>query len=282
LITISAFDTPNLEGLTLEELLQLPDEELGQNVRPYLVTRRWVKEKYREWGPSHPLWQARVLGQFPMQSEDALFNLAWLEDAKYREVGDGAVSAGLDVAGPGEDETALYVRRGPRIVFFKAWSQPDPRGAVLAALQPFKAHLEELNVDSVGTGYYMALHLRDHGFPVNEVNVGTAASDPEKYVNLKAELYWSLRLRAESGELAGLVDEKTISQVAGLRYRHNSRGQIVIESKEEAKKRGVKSPDRAEALMLAFGKVNDTRPQIMFFVDDPYRFPPKVRLLSQW
>jgi len=30
------------------------------------------------------------------------------------------------------------------------------------------------------------------------------------------------------------------------------RGQVVIESKEEARKRGVRSPDRAEAVMLAF------------------------------
>ena len=281
LITISAFDTPNLAGLTLEDLLQLPDDELDNNQRPYLVTRRWVKEKYSEWGPTHPLWQARILGQFPTQSEDALFSLAWLEAAKYREVGDGSVCAGLDVAGPGEDETVLYVRRGPRIVLCKAWSTPDPRGAVLAALLPFKSQLEEVKVDSVGIGYYMALHLRDHGFRVTEVNVGTASSDTEKYANLKAELYWNLRLRAESGELAALTDEKTISQLAGLRYRHNSRGQTVIESKEEARKRGVKSPDRAEALMLAFAEDGGVRVLIdCLFSDRPYMWAPRVRLLS--
>ncbi len=85
LITISAFDTPNLQrGLTLESLLELPDEELDNNPVPYLTTRRWVHEKYREWGPGHPLWESRVLGNFPTQSEDALLSLAWLEKAKYR------------------------------------------------------------------------------------------------------------------------------------------------------------------------------------------------------
>ncbi|HSR09308.1 MAG TPA: hypothetical protein VLM42_19405 [Bryobacteraceae bacterium] len=78
LITISAFDTPNLQGLTLEKLLLLPDKELDNNPVPYLTTRRWVREKYSEWGPGHPLWDSRVLGNFPEQAEDALISLSWL------------------------------------------------------------------------------------------------------------------------------------------------------------------------------------------------------------
>ena len=61
-------------------------------------------------------------------------------------------------------------------------------------------------------------------------------------------------MRAQAGDLAGLTDERAIGQLAGLRYSHNSRGQVVIESKQDARKRGVKSPDRAEAIMLAFAK----------------------------
>jgi phage terminase large subunit len=255
LITISAFDTPNLEGLTLERLLELPENELNQNPCPYLTTRGWVKEKYYEWGPGHPLWEARVLGNFPLQSEDALLSLAWLEAAQYRESADGGTfHAGLDVAGPGEDETVLCVRRGAHIVFLRAWAARDPRGEVIAALLPFKGRIETVNVDSVGIGYFMAQHLKDHGLPVQEVNVGERPRDTEKYYNLKAELYWGLRQRTQDGDLSGLTDERAIAQLAGIRYSHNSRGQVVIESKEDARKRGVKSPDRAEAVMLAFAE----------------------------
>jgi len=263
-ITISAFDTPNLAGITLEQLLAMSQEELDRNPRPYLTNRGWVREKYREWGPGHPLWAARVLGNFPEQSDDALFSLAWLEAAKNREAGDGGeVWAGLDVAGPGESETVLCVRRGSTIVLLQAWSGSDPRGAVVTALRPFQAQLKKLNVDSVGIGYYMAQHLRDQGFKLNEVNVGVPSRDTEKYFNLKAELYWGLRTRAEQGDLAGLADERSIGQLAGIRYGHNSRGQIVIESKDEARKRGVKSPDRAEAVMLAFAEVRRPSEGIM-------------------
>src|SRR5580693_3750343 len=68
LITISAFDTPNLEGITLEQLLKMSEEELDRNPCPYLTSRRWIKEKYYEWGPGHALWESRVLGNFPLQS----------------------------------------------------------------------------------------------------------------------------------------------------------------------------------------------------------------------
>jgi ribosomal protein S27AE len=252
LITISSFDTPNLEGVTLERLLEMSEEELDNNPRPYLTTRRWVREKYSEWGPGHPLWESRVLGNFPQQSEDALLSLTCLEQAKLRTEGDGEIVAGLDVAGPGEDETVLCVRQGPRIILLRSWAHPDARGDVLAVLLPFKSRLKSVNVDTVGIGYLMAQHLKDDSLPVTEVNVGNAARDKEKYSNRKAEVYWQFRLRAMSGELAGLTDEKTIAQLAGIRYSHNSRGQIVIESKEDARKRGVKSPDRAEAVILAF------------------------------
>jgi phage terminase large subunit len=266
LITISAFDTPNLQRLTIESLLALPDEELDKNPFPYLTTRRWVKEKHREWGPGHPLWESRVLGNFPAQADDALISLTWLESAKYREGGeDGCFYAGLDVGGPGESETVLCVRNGHRIVFLKGWAQNDTRGKVIAALTPFKDHLKTVNVDSVGIGDGMAKHLADYGFKVRAINVGERSHESGKYVNLKAEYYWGLRMRADTGQISGMTDERTIAQLTGIRYSHNAAGQIVIESKDEAKKRGVKSPDRAEAVMLAFAKVRHAVPNIRLY-----------------
>lgn len=64
--------------------------------------------------------------------------------------------------------------------------------------------------------------------------------------------------------MAGLVDERAISQLATIRYSYNARGQLVIESKEDARRRGVKSPDRAEAIMLAFA---DREPSIIKYYE---------------
>ena len=255
-ITISAFDTPNLAGLSIDGLLALSDDELDNNVRPYLTTRRWVHEKYHEWGPGHPLWQARVMGQFPDQAEDALIPLAWLEEAKRRPARDpgGKATAGIDVAGPGEDETVVCIRCGSSILALKAFNQPDARGEVAAFLAGWSARLGTVNIDTVGIGHYFAEHIRSLGYHITRVNVGEAPRDREKYSNLKAELFWGLRQRFQQEDLAGLTDEVAIAQLTTLRYEHNARGQVVIESKEDMRKRGVKSPDRAEAIMLAFAE----------------------------
>jgi hypothetical protein len=180
-ITIDAFDTPNLDGLTLQSLLALPEHELDQNVRPYLVTRRWVKDRYFEWGEDHPLWQSRVRGQFPLQSDDSLLSLAWLEAASKRPAAHDPsypVQAGVDVAGPGDDETVLCIRQGDAILDLQSWSLADSRGAVVDALRPWKSRgLDAVNVDVVGIGHYFALALEDADLPVQRVNVGEAPTD---------------------------------------------------------------------------------------------------------
>lgn len=190
----------------------------------------------------------------------ALIEWRWLDDARSKpaayDPAAGPVVGGLDVAGPGEAETVLCVRQGERVLELAAWPDPDPRGDVLAALAPWRHRgLERVNVDSAGIGHYLARHLEDHGIAVSDVNVGErprSADGAERYANLKAELFWGLRERFQAGEVAGLEDRTLLSQLAGLRYEHDSRGRVKIESKNDAIKRGLKSPDRAEALMLAF------------------------------
>jgi hypothetical protein len=261
--TISAFDTPNMAGIALPSLLTMGDGELDANPRPYLVSRRWVREKYHEWGPGNSLWLSRVLGEFPTDGDDVLFPLSWLEAAAARTIDSADEDrwvAGLDVAGPGEDETALCVRHGGRVVLQASWANPDPRGQVVAALAAFRDRGIRVNVDSVGIGHYFAQHLKDCGFKVKRVNVGERAHDPERYSNLKAEIYWGFRQRLQEATLGGLSDPVSIAQLSAIRYEHNARGQIVIESKEQMSRRGLKSPDRAEALILAFGASKRLQP----------------------
>lgn len=279
--TISAFDTPNLAPFYLDyeeviqkgeveevvvtragrgtiNLLEASEEQLDLAPRGYLCTPRWVKEMFTEWGADHAFFQSRVLGAFPKQSESTLIPLAWLERNKAKEVPKpitgGKVKAGLDVAGPGEAETVLAVQdENDHLLELSAWPKADPRGDVVARLNAYKGRLARVNVDCVGLGWGIYLHLKDEfgGTIVRPVNVGAEPRDKRKFANAKAEHYWGLRLRAQSGDLTGIKDEKTIGQLTAIRYKHNARGQIEIEKKEELVKRGVKSPDRAEAVMLA-------------------------------
>ena len=196
-ITISAFDTPNLVGLTPSLLAKMEDDELDANPAPYLTTRRWVREKMDEWGEGSALWESRVLGQFPTQSEDTLIPLGWLERSRSKRTRSnrpGPVwQCGIDVAGPGSDETVMVVRREAEVVSIYSYRDADPRGAVLAQLRAMRAQERGVScaIDSAGIGYYMARHLEDAGIDVADVNVGKRAYENDRFLNLRAELFWA-------------------------------------------------------------------------------------------
>jgi hypothetical protein len=278
--TIDPFDSPNLKGLGLEQLLRLDPSEggpLDRNAVPYLVTKRWVYDQYFAWWHgsegSSPNWLSRVLARFPDQAQNALIKMVWLERAKQNalqnpisDTGSGPLVAGVDVGG-GQAETVVYVceckhdRR--KIIRMGAWRGEDTRGQVVNFLSEFHSRLSLVRVDAIGVGHNFGLHLRDCRFPVELVNVGMPCeskprfgeNDPaRRFLNLKACFYQALADTFEHDQIEGLTDETTIGQLAGLLTEFDSHGRMKIESKEDARKRGVPSPDRAEALMLALCK----------------------------
>lgn len=266
-ITISAFDTPNLEGLTLETLLALPDAELDYAPFPWLTRRRWVKEMYYKWGPSNPRFLSRVLGEFPTQSDDSVFQLAHIERAGL-PIDDEAMApylerkhylqVGIDVAGPGNDETVACARMGPFVVAMQAWSDQDPRVKVAMWLNDLKVrflgHPIVLLGDTVGIGYYFMKWLADQGYDVRSFVANATPNDTTLYHDAKAEAHFALREHMGEDHVHGVTDETTKAQLSDIRYRERA-GKIEIESKKEMKARGGNSPDRAEALVMAYARI---------------------------
>jgi phage terminase large subunit len=138
-----------------------------------------------------------------------------------------------------------------------------------------------VRVDSIGIGHNFGLHLRDCRFPVELVKVGLPCptkphmrdNDPaRRFVNLRACFYQALADAFERDQVEGLIDEETIGQLSGILYELDSQGRIRIEAKDKARARGVPSPDRADALMLAIAAADTCKypePNI-FFGDDDY------------
>lgn len=266
-ITISAFDTPNLQGLTLDSLLQLSEEELEYAPFPWLTRRRWVKEMFYKWGPTNPRFMSRVLGEFPTQADDSVFALNLIERAglpyededlmPYRNAG-MYIQIGIDVAGPGNDETVATARLGPFVVAMEAWGDPDPRQKCIEWLgtlhQRFPRHPFVLVGDTVGIGYYFMRWFADQGYDVRAFVANAAPIDPVLFWDAKAEGHFHLRECLEDNHVRGLADETTKAQMSDIRYRERA-GRIEIESKREVKARGGNSPDRAESLIMAYARL---------------------------
>ena len=250
-ITISALESPNV----LE----------GRSVVRGLVTRKWVEERGRIWGAGNPVYQARVLGEFPDQGEDTLIPLSVVEGAVGRDLTppptfpnqdgqDGEVVViAVDVARFGSDKSVILRRRGMVVEDIQAYRGLDTMklaGHVANAIQSHKP--AAVMIDEVGIGAGVVDRLREQGYHVRGVNVGIAAQDSEHYANLRAEGYWDLHNLFLRGDVTIPHDSELVGQLAGLRYTFNSLGRVVMESKEEIRRRGGASPDKADAMMLAF------------------------------
>jgi transposase len=114
--------------------------------------------------------------------------------------------------------------------------------------------LELVTVDDTGLGGGVTDRLRELGYPVLAVNFAAKAGDQNHFKNIRDEMYWCMRELFRSDEIAIPNNEELITQLAGVRYKAATTGQwnkITIETKDEMKKRGMKSPDHADSLALA-------------------------------
>lgn len=256
-IGISAFDSPNLTG-----------EEVPEDVAQALVGREWVEEKATEWGEDNPLYKAKVLGEF---SEDAPNKVVRASDvAKCRIDPEKRLTAedllpvelGVDVGGGG-DETVIRERRGQRAG--REWRAHTDRPEKIAPMV-LKAIKESgataVKVDSIGVGFGVIGELRnaagrgEHQAHILGVNVGEKSSQPDKFKNLRAEIWWELgRGLSERGgwDLSGMENaDTTVAQLLEPLWHATAAGQIQVEPKDEIRKRLGRSPDNADALLLAF------------------------------
>ena len=219
------------------------------------VSQAWIEEKKKQWGESSPVYQTRVLGDFPDITEDMLIPLKLIEDAIARELPEGEQrELGIDVARFGSDKTIFIIRYGSKIVLIKKTGKEDTMQTAGKGANFIKEHnISKAKIDVIGVGSGVADKLReDFGDKIIDVNVADKSTDVENYSNLRAQLFWELRQRFLDGDVDLPDDEELTGQLSNIKYKYNSKGQLVIESKEDMKKRGLPSPDCADALMLAF------------------------------
>ena len=228
-------------------------DEVSENAGETLA---WEGRKYRPDG----LFLSRVLGEFPDSATDSLFELKWIESAMQREAvsEDGPCVIAADIARFGSDETVLAVRRGDRVTHFKTYRGLDTmRVAERIQTLAREERAEIVTVDEVGIGAGVVDRLSEEGLaglvPVQFGARPLRTRNAHQFLNLRAQTYWALRERMRDGNLALPHDAVLSAQLSNLRYHYTQTGQIQIESKDDMRRRGLCSPDKADALALLFG-----------------------------
>jgi hypothetical protein len=194
----------------------------------------------------------------------------------------GPVVAGLDIAELGRAKSAFVPRQGPVVRLPIVWGQCNTSETAYRAADEARhsgAQVVCYDVSGVGAGV-RGVWDTCGGLPFDAraINTGEAPTDTrwpdgrtskELFVNLRAELWWLVRLRFERtyehvvegkphplDELICIPnDPELIAELSLPLYHRTDRGKIQIESKDDMRRRGVKSPDRADALCLAWHPV---------------------------
>ena len=265
-IHISAFDSPNLTafGITQEDIESGEWQKKwgGQPIPfPQLVSPQKVAERYKEWGKGSYLYVVFILGDFPDAGVNNLCRLSDVEAAMSRRLEQESYEkslkvAALDVARYGDDECCFVVRQGNKVLEPVTWGHQESTytaGRTASLIRQYKPVRTYVDVVGLGAGVYDILKKEiGSEFKIIEFDSGKPALDTERYLNRRAEGWWTFNQKLTEGEFELPDNDKLKAQLADIRYIYNTRGLLQIESKEDAKDRGSKSPDVGDAVMMTF------------------------------
>jgi len=243
-VTISAYDTPNLQE--------------ARTVIPGMVTREDIAERAEEWGEDSPMFRASVLAEFPDNLDNAIVNLQAANDAVLRQLEPiGRAILGVDVARFGEDATVFYRRQGPVARKAGRFQGKDTMRIVgeIQRLLAVDTDIDTVVVDDTGVGGGVTDRLREIGTPgirIVAFTGGGRARDHRDYFNATSEAWLAMGRAFREGRVDILEDKPLIAQITTRKYSIQSDRTIRLEGKEAMKARGGKSPDEGDALSMTY------------------------------
>ena len=223
-----------------------------------LVSDEFVDEMRERYGEESNAFRIRVLGEFPLADDDTIIPFHLVDSAMNRQIDidkDRAPVWSLDPARFGTDRTAFCKRVGSVVTEIKSWRGLDLMqtvGRVMAeyeALAP-SSRPSEILVDSIGIGSGVVDRMRELGAPVRGVNVAESPSMGGTYNNLRTELWFKTKAWLEDRSCKLPNDDALLADLTGIRYSFSSSGKMAAESKDQMRRRGLKSPDLADAICL--------------------------------
>lgn len=282
-IQVPAFRTPAYTDEETPPCTCMVSKFRPHRVVEHLTSPAWVEDVRRDFGEDSAYWVARVLAQFPHGVTSRVIPVAWIEAAQEREVPVEVglqCALGVDIAAGGGDELAIAVARGFDVSFLEGRSG-ESNANPLDVARRIKDHIlgddvgwegliaaqrlldpsrrAVVKIDAIGVGWGVTGTLQawasEFMWPVEvvAVNVAEAPNTEEakgKFANKRAEMWWSAREQIRDN-VRLRIDKRTLAQLSAPKYGTTSSGKTQIEAKKDLKARGLPSPDRAEAVLLA-------------------------------
>lgn len=244
------------------------------------TARGHIGDIIARYGKDSNAYRVRVLGEFPTHSDAAVIPLEMTKTSRGRKVAKIPVKPiwGVDVARFGDDRSVVVKREGNFLIGAPLiWQNLDSDQVSGRIIDEFERTPNDMKpaaicVDSIGLGLAVVALLRAPGSPVNnivvEVNVAESASITPKFARKRDELWWKGREWFEAkdcclpklGEPDGPRNEEEaeaveilIGELTTVTYDFAANGKIVVQSKDEMKKEGMRSPDVADAFLNTFG-----------------------------
>lgn len=271
-IHISAFDSPYVTGEQFRGLAMPDPQRLDifhralkdpADVTIQIAGPAWISECEKEWGQDSVLFQTKVLGEIVDAGADSIIKLSQVEQmVRNAENPDfnaeGQEEIGVDVARGGTDDTVMYHRKGLKVIDQKIIASPQlpekALGNYLAEeVERFAGQNKAIpiKIDDTGIGWGVTSPLQAHGFNVIPVNFGAAASDPDKYVNTISEMWFEVGKIVH--EISCSASDRLKAELVNRKSKPlDKKGRRGVESKDDYKGRGFRSPDEADAFLLTF------------------------------
>jgi hypothetical protein len=259
-IKISVLDSPNFTG-----------EKVSQHMKDQLTDQTYLDAMAAEVGRDSPLWTSKVLGEFPEIDEFSVIPLGWIFAAQERwkhwnEYNEGVPDRlerhviGADIARFGKDKTVFAHRYGDVITSLEVQPKVDTYQTANLLMKKMSRNTDLAVIDTNGVGAGVFDVMRKQGYHCLGFNAGSRtqlkdSSGQVEFYNLRAAVYWKLRELLDPARNSTIClppDDKLASELSAARWGNAAGGKILIESKDDIRKRVGGSPDRGDAVALAF------------------------------
>lgn len=240
--------------------------DLPQSVLDQLPNDEWVAQRRAAWGTDSPLWMSKVLGRFPLQSVNTLFSADTLArgiDCELIPDRTAPVILGVDLARFGPDYSTIYSNIDGQIRLIDKWGGKADEQLVDGMESAARVHqwaqalgATEVRIDSEGVGgpiLDQINRLSEGSYSVIAMKGSATSPDNMRWVNSRAYWYDRMREKMFNHEIdIDFADKRLFEELEQIQYHFNNRYRsLQIESKEDMSKRGVKSPDHADAAVYA-------------------------------